>query len=111
MYEGGKKIFTQDSRSCKRLTNINPLYVSFAIDLLSEQKRFTICQRIHQCSYPKTFCGSYKRYYDTVLVPEVKNQYMINDTNLKELFFPRAQGKNEMDILHAPVISVVCSQR
>jgi hypothetical protein len=30
---------------------------------------------------------SYKRYYETVLVPEVSNQYMINDGNLKELLF------------------------
>jgi hypothetical protein len=33
---------------------------------------------------------SYKRYYETVLVPEVRNQYMINDENLKDLLlFPR----------------------
>jgi hypothetical protein len=28
---------------------------------------------------------SYERYYETVLVPEVRNQYMINDGNLKDL--------------------------
>jgi hypothetical protein len=28
---------------------------------------------------------SYKRYYETVLVPEVRKQYMINDGNLKDV--------------------------
>jgi hypothetical protein len=27
---------------------------------------------------------SYERYYETVLIPEVRNQYMINDGNLKD---------------------------
>ncbi len=40
----------------KMLTNINPLYVSFAINLVSEQKRFTIlCQRITSVLIPKDF--------------------------------------------------------
>ena len=37
------------------LTNINPLYVSFAIYLLLEQKRFTICQRITSVLIPEDF--------------------------------------------------------
>jgi hypothetical protein len=41
----------------KMLTNKNPLYVSFAINLLSKQKRFTTCQRITSVLIPKTFCG------------------------------------------------------
>jgi hypothetical protein len=40
-----KNIYT-GIKILKMRTNINPLYVSFVIDLLWEQKRFTICQRI-----------------------------------------------------------------
>ena len=39
----------------KMLTNINPLYVSFLINLLLEQKRLTICQRITSVLIPKDF--------------------------------------------------------
>ena len=37
---------------------------------------------------------SYERYYETVLVPEVRNQYMINDGNLKELLLSPCSRKN-----------------
>ncbi len=37
----------------KMLTNINPFYVSFAMDLLLEQKKITICQRITSVLKPK----------------------------------------------------------
>jgi hypothetical protein len=39
----------------KMLTNINPLYVSVEIELLLEQKRFTICQRITSVLILKDF--------------------------------------------------------
>jgi hypothetical protein len=38
---------------------------------------------------------SYERYYETVLVPEVRNQYMINDGNLKELLLSLRSRKNQ----------------
>jgi hypothetical protein len=38
---------------------------------------------------------SYKRYYETVLVPEVRNKYMINDGNLKELLLSPSSRKNQ----------------
>jgi hypothetical protein len=35
---------------------------------------------------------SYEKYYETVLVPEVRNQYMINDGKLKDLLLsPRSR--------------------
>jgi hypothetical protein len=37
---------------------------------------------------------SYKRYYETVLVPEVRKQYMINDGNLKDLLLSPCARKN-----------------
>ncbi len=53
---------------------------------------------------------SYDRYYETVHVPEVRNQYMINDGNLKDLLLSPRARKNIMDIVPAPIVSVVCSQ-
>jgi hypothetical protein len=38
---------------------------------------------------------SYKRYYETVLIHEVRNQYMINDGNLKELLLSPRSRKNQ----------------
>jgi hypothetical protein len=38
---------------------------------------------------------SYKKYYETVLVPEVRNQYMINDGKLKDLSLSPCSRKNE----------------
>jgi hypothetical protein len=38
---------------------------------------------------------SYTRYYETVLVPEVSNQFMINDGNLKELLLSPRSRKNQ----------------
>jgi hypothetical protein len=49
-----KNIYT-GLKILKMLTNINPLYVKFVIDLLLEQKRFTICQRITSVLIPKDF--------------------------------------------------------
>jgi hypothetical protein len=37
---------------------------------------------------------SYKRYYETVLIHEVRSQYMINDGNLKELLLSPRSRKN-----------------
>jgi hypothetical protein len=37
----------------------------------------------------------YKRYYETVLIPDVRNQYMINDGNLKELLLSPHSRKNQ----------------
>ncbi len=53
---------------------------------------------------------SYKKYYETVLVPEMRNLYMINDGKLKDLLLSPCSRKYKKDILHAPVVSVVCSQ-
>ncbi len=53
---------------------------------------------------------SYERYYDTKLKPEVRNQYVINDVDLKVCFFPHDHGKLQKDIRHAPVVSVACNQ-
>ena len=49
-----KNIYT-GLKILKMLTNINPFYVSFAIDLLLKQKLFTICQRITSVLIPKDF--------------------------------------------------------
>jgi hypothetical protein len=38
---------------------------------------------------------SYKTYYETVLIPEVRNQYMIIDGNLKELLLSLCSRKNQ----------------
>jgi hypothetical protein len=38
---------------------------------------------------------SYKRYYETVLAPEVRNQYMVNDGNLQELLLSPCSRKNQ----------------
>ncbi len=38
---------------------------------------------------------SYERYYETVLAPEVRNQYMINDGNLKDLLLSPRLRKNQ----------------
>jgi hypothetical protein len=38
---------------------------------------------------------SYKRYCETVLIPEVRNQYMTNDGNLKELLLSPCSRKNQ----------------
>jgi hypothetical protein len=38
---------------------------------------------------------SYKKYYETVLVPEVRNQYMIDDGKLKDLLLPPRSRKNQ----------------
>ncbi len=38
---------------------------------------------------------SYKKYYETVLVPEVRNQYMINDGKLKDLLLSPRSRKNQ----------------
>jgi hypothetical protein len=38
---------------------------------------------------------SYKSYYETVLVPEARNLYMINDGNLKELLISPCSRKNQ----------------
>ncbi len=39
---------------------------------------------------------SYEKYYETVLVPEVRKQYMINDGNLKDLLLsPRARKNHD----------------
>ncbi len=43
---------TQDPENAHKL---NPFYVSFGINLLLEQKRFTICQRITSVLIPKDF--------------------------------------------------------
>jgi hypothetical protein len=77
------------------LTNINPLHVSFAIDLLSEQKRFTVSKDNISAHTQRLSVESYERYYETVLVPEVRNQYMINDRNLKELILSPRSRKNQ----------------
>jgi hypothetical protein len=37
----------------------------------------------------------YERYYEPVLVPEVRNQYMINDRNLKDLLLSPGLRKNQ----------------
>ena len=37
---------------------------------------------------------SYKRYYETLLILEVRNQYMIDDGNLKELLLSPCSRKN-----------------
>jgi hypothetical protein len=49
-----KNIYT-GLKILKMLTKINPLYVSFATNLLLEQKRFSICQRITSVLIPKDF--------------------------------------------------------
>ncbi len=49
-----KNIYT-GLKIVKMLTNINPLYVSFVINLSLKQKRFTICQRITSVLIPKDF--------------------------------------------------------
>jgi hypothetical protein len=38
---------------------------------------------------------SYKRYYETVLVPEVRNQHMLNDGNLKDFLLSPCSRKNQ----------------
>jgi hypothetical protein len=74
-------------------TNINPLYVSFAIDLLLELKRFTVCQRITLVLIPKDYLCKVTK--DTMRqCSEVRNQYIINDGNLKDLLLSSRSRKN-----------------
>jgi hypothetical protein len=40
---------------------------------------------------------SYKRYHETVLIPEVRNEYMINDGNLKVLLLSPCSRKNQIE--------------
>ncbi len=75
-------------------TNINPLYVSFAIDLfIGTEKNHYLSKDNISAHAKRLSVESYKRHYETVLVPEVGNQYMINDGNLKDLLLsPRSRN-------------------
>ncbi len=50
---------------------------------------------------------SYERYYETVLVPEVRNQYMINDGNLKELLLSLLSRKNWKGLTKCTLCGIV----
>ncbi len=76
-------------------TNINPSYVSSAIILLLERKINHHLSKNKICAHSQGLSVKrYKRYCETVLVTEVRKQYMINDGNLKDLLLSPCARKN-----------------
>jgi hypothetical protein len=77
------------------LTNINLLYVSFAICnqfIIGTEKIHYLSKDNISAHTQRLSVESYERYYETVLVPKVRYQDMINDGNLKELLLsPRSR--------------------
>jgi hypothetical protein len=68
-----KNIYT-GLKILKMCTYINPLYVSFMIDLLLERKKINYMAKDNISAHTEGLSvENYKRYYETVLVPEVRN--------------------------------------